>query len=117
MGFVDRMQEFYQDMDLLVIPSHFEPMGMVAVEAMACGIPVLATDVPGLNEVVKHRVNGWTCAPRSTRALIGAIEEILDMAAAERISIASQGTREARSYSLREFSQKLQRFYNSLNTI
>lgn len=114
-GFVDRMQEFYQDMDLLVIPSHFEPMGMVAVEAMACGTPVLATDVPGLNEVVKHEVNGWTCAARSSRALVRAIREILDMPADRRESITRQGTRDAQGYSLREFSLELQQFYNSLH--
>jgi glycosyltransferase involved in cell wall biosynthesis len=113
-GFVADMKAFYLEMDLLVIPSHFEPMGMVAVEAMACGIPVLATDVPGLNEVVQHNVNGWTYPGRSAGELCRALEKILAYDPEDRNAIREQGIKDARKFSLLEFCGKLQEFHSSI---
>jgi starch synthase len=45
---------------LLVVPSSYEPLGMVALEAFACGTPVVAADVGGLPEIVTDQT-GWTC--------------------------------------------------------
>jgi D-inositol-3-phosphate glycosyltransferase len=108
------MNTFYREMDLLVIPSHFEPMGMVAVEAMACGTPVLAANVPGLNEIVKHKINGWTYASLSVSKLADAIEEILDGDPEEIVAIIERGIEHASEFSLKIFSRKLQEYYASL---
>lgn len=61
-GTVDpaHMHEYYQVADLAVVPSEFEePFGMVAIEAMAAGAPVLATRKGGLPEIVKDSVTGF----------------------------------------------------------
>ncbi len=61
-GTVDpaRMHEYYQIADLAVVPSEFEePFGMVAIEAMAAGAPVLATRKGGLPEIVQDGVTGF----------------------------------------------------------
>lgn len=61
-GTVDpaHMHEYYQVADLAVVPSEFEePFGMVAIEAMAAGTPVLATRKGGLPEIVKDGVTGF----------------------------------------------------------
>lgn len=113
-GYVSDMKTFYQEMDLLVIPSHFEPMGMVAVEAMACGIPVLAADVPGLNEVVHHQKNGWTYAGSSAGNLSRTITDLLEGDPAERKSIIDRGIQDARRYALEEFSKELHEFHSTL---
>ncbi len=113
-GFREDMKAFYQEMDLLVIPSHFEPMGMVAVEAMACGVPVLAANVPGLNEIVKHKINGWTYPSKSVTELTRAIEGILDSDPEEIQAIIERGIDHARAFSLQEFSRKLQDYYTTL---
>jgi glycosyltransferase involved in cell wall biosynthesis len=114
MGFVSEMKGFYQKMDLLVIPSHFEPMGMVAVEAMACGIPVLAADVPGLNEVVKHEVNGWIYPGGSAEELSLAIQKIMATDHEERAAIVEQGIRDARKFSVREYKSQLRKYYMTI---
>jgi glycosyltransferase involved in cell wall biosynthesis len=62
-GIVQDMNQFYPTLDILVIPSRWEPMGMVAVEAMACGIPVVAARVGGLAEIIHHRQNGLLYDP------------------------------------------------------
>jgi glycosyltransferase involved in cell wall biosynthesis len=115
LGFVKDMRTYYQQMDILVIPSHFEPMGMVAVEAMACGIPVLAANVPGLNEIVKHEENGWTYTPRSVTELIKALEGILDCSPGKIEMIIKQGMKHAGSFSLQVFSGKLNNIYHSIS--
>lgn len=61
-GTVDpaHMHEYYQVADLTVVPSEFEePFGMVAIEAMAAGTPVLATRKGGLPEIVNDGVTGF----------------------------------------------------------
>lgn len=114
LGFEADMNTFYREMDLLVIPSHFEPMGMVAVEAMACGTPVLATNVPGLNEIVMHKVNGWTYASFPPGELAGAIEAVLDLDPEEIAAIITKGIEHASKFSLKIFSGKLQEYHASL---
>ena len=47
------------DLDALVINSSSEAFVMVAIEAMACGTPVIATDVGGTREMIQHQFNGW----------------------------------------------------------
>lgn len=51
----------YQDSDALLFPTRFEGLGYVALEAMACGKPVIASNNSALPEVVEHGVNGLLC--------------------------------------------------------
>ena len=48
-----------QSLDLLVINSSSEALVLVAIEAMACGTPIIATDVGGTVEIIEHKTNGW----------------------------------------------------------
>jgi len=50
--------------DVVVVPSRYEPFGLVAVEALAMGTAVIATEVGGLQEIVHHAVTGWLTPPR-----------------------------------------------------
>jgi N-acetyl-alpha-D-glucosaminyl L-malate synthase BshA len=58
-GVVDRIVPLLQTADLLLLPSRTESFGLVALEAMASGVPVIATDVGGLPEVIEHSVTGY----------------------------------------------------------
>lgn len=48
---------------LFVLPSHYEGHPKALIEAMACGLPVLGTAVPGIREVLVHGKTGWLCHP------------------------------------------------------
>ena len=62
-----------QALDLLVINSAAEPFGLVALEAMACGTPVLAAATGGLTEIIEHGKDGWMFPPRDEESLAAAI--------------------------------------------
>lgn len=64
--------------DLVVQPSHFEALGLSAVEALACGVPVVASAVGGLVDFVIDGVNGRTRPPRDPGALAVAIRELVE---------------------------------------
>jgi glycogen(starch) synthase len=58
------LARLYQQARLAVVPSIYEPFGMTALEALACGRPVVASRVGGLKEIVKHRVTGFLAEPK-----------------------------------------------------
>ncbi len=73
------VQELYQAMDVVAVPSAFEGFGLVAAEAMAAGRPVVATKVGGLKEVIADGETGVLVYPGDTaslaRALIGILHD------------------------------------------
>ncbi len=73
----DRLPLYYTAADVCVIPSHYEPFGLVAIEAMACGTPVVASDVGGLQFTVVPEETGLLAPPQDTAAFATAIDRIL----------------------------------------
>ncbi len=53
------LPDYYNGADVLVMPSHYESFGLVALEAMACGTPVIASRVGGPSSFIDHHVNGY----------------------------------------------------------
>ncbi|MBD2021032.1 glycosyltransferase family 1 protein [Leptolyngbya sp. FACHB-36] len=68
---------YYAAADVCVVPSHYEPFGLVAIEAMACGIPVIASDVGGLQFTVVPEKTGLLAPPKDEAAFAAAIDRIL----------------------------------------
>ncbi|MEZ4352503.1 MAG: glycosyltransferase family 1 protein [Myxococcota bacterium] len=63
--------------DLFVMPSKTETLGFVVLEAMSSGLPVIAANAGGIPDMVKNAETGALVDPEDTRALVGAIREIL----------------------------------------
>jgi glycogen(starch) synthase len=63
--------------DVLVVPSIYEPFGIVALEGMATGVPVVASQVGGLAEVIEHDKTGLFVYPRSPDSIAWGIGKIL----------------------------------------
>jgi len=64
LGKQDRVHEKLGLADLFLLPSDEESFGLAALEAMACEVPVIATKVGGVPEVVTHGVDGYLIPPR-----------------------------------------------------
>ncbi len=73
----DRLPLYYTAADVCVIPSHYEPFGLVAIEAMACGTPVVASDVGGLKFTVISEETGLLVPAQDVDGFAKAIERIL----------------------------------------
>ncbi len=73
----DTLQYYYSAAEALIMPSDYESFGMVALEAMACGTPVIASEVGGLAFLVQDEVNGFHVPTREPEALAGQICRLL----------------------------------------
>lgn len=74
LGKVADMAALYPAFDLLMVPSRTEAHGLVAAEAMACGIPVVAARVGGLQSVVRERITGTFAVPDDPKSLAAGAE-------------------------------------------
>jgi len=91
--------------NLVVVPSRYESFGLPALEAMACGIPVLATRVGGLPEIIDETV-GVLVEPNDHRALAEAIHaSVTDHALAERVVVS--GPAKAKKYDWRVIAPRI----------
>jgi glycosyltransferase involved in cell wall biosynthesis len=78
LGFVDSETRdcLYRSVDAAVFPSLYEPFGIVALEAMAAGCNVIASEVGGLAEVVDHRRTGLTVRANDSESIAWAVDQI-----------------------------------------
>src|SRR5579859_7803647 len=63
LGKQDQVYHLLSEADLFLLPSQLESFGLAALEAMACEVPVIATNVGGVPEVVEHNVDGYLVEP------------------------------------------------------
>jgi L-malate glycosyltransferase len=75
-----RIRDYLGLADLFLLPSDLESFGLAALEAMACEVPVIATNVGGVPEVVTHGVDGFLVPPRDVAAAGKYAIEILSRA-------------------------------------
>ena len=76
LGFRTDMERILQTADVFAFPSKREGLGMAAVEALACGVPVICEDNRGTREYVRDGVNGIVCSDNSVSAMKAAILKI-----------------------------------------
>ena len=77
LGKQDSVAEILSVADLLLLPSENESFGLVALEAMACEAPVVASKVGGLPEVIREGIDGYLIAPKDIKAMASRTVEIL----------------------------------------
>jgi phosphatidylinositol alpha-mannosyltransferase len=90
----DRLPSFHAACDVFCAPATGrESFGIVLVEALAAGLPVVASDIPGYREVVRDGVDGLLTPPRDSRAVAAAVARILEDAdLSKRLSEAGRET-------------------------
>ncbi|HEX5227231.1 MAG TPA: glycosyltransferase, partial [Bryobacteraceae bacterium] len=109
-GFIEDLDGFYAALDLYIMPSRSEAWGLTALRAMACGLPVVASDVGGLAEVVEPGKSGWLVEAESAGALADAIVD----AASDRERLAEMGRsarQRAEQFSIERTVERTEQFY------
>ncbi|MDG5470625.1 N-acetyl-alpha-D-glucosaminyl L-malate synthase BshA [Jeotgalibacillus sp. ET6] len=77
LGKKENVEELYSLSDLMLLLSEKESFGLVALEAMACGVPCIGTNVGGIPEVISDGVNGFICEVGDIENIVAKAEELL----------------------------------------
>jgi glycosyltransferase involved in cell wall biosynthesis len=104
---------FYSRMDIFVLPSILEGFGIVLLEAMAAGIPVVATNVNGIKEVVVHKDSGLLVPPKNPKAIADSVSSIIDDPELAE-NLASEGLKRAKLFDIKDHIVKLDHLYTNL---
>jgi len=109
----DTLPYYYSAADAVVVPSHYESFGMVALEAMACGTPVVASQVGGLAFLVQDGVTGFTVPVEEPAALA---EKLILLAndAELRRQMGENAAAFAREYSWEKIANRMVGLYQKL---
>jgi len=99
---------------IFLYPSRREPFGLSIVEAMACGVPVITTDVFGPREIIRHNYDGFAVPPDDARALADSVEYLLsDEKIREQIAQNALKTVEEK-YDIKNHSMQLVAIYQEI---
>lgn len=111
-GFVDERElpHLYAASDILCLPSTFETQGIVSLEAMALGKPVVGADYLALREIIQNGRNGERFAPGDDAGCAAKIEKVLNNCAAYR----SDAIRTAGKFSVEKVTDRLLKAYDSV---
>ena len=113
LGFVTRMIDAYALFDALIIPSEHESFGLVAVEAQCMKIPVIASNVPGLNEVVIENISGLQFESKKPEDLARQISKLMSDKALQ-TDLAEKAYRYAMRYDIEKYYSKMMQAYAEL---
>lgn len=108
--------ELMASIDLYCLPSRYEGLPFSALEAMAAGRPIVATDVPGINEVVADGKNGLLARPDDAEALATAIRRVLDEPGLGR-RLAAEGSETVKGYSFEAMIAKYETLFIEMASI
>lgn len=108
-----KMPRILNQHEIFILPSLYEGNPKVLLEAMSCGLPVIGTNVPGINEIIKHRENGYLCEINAESIKKAILEVLENNALKEKIS---QNARKTilEEYGLDKVLQKELRIYEAL---
>jgi D-inositol-3-phosphate glycosyltransferase len=109
----DTLPYYYSSAEAVVVPSFYESFGMVALEAMACGTPVVASEVGGLAFLVQDGLTGYTVPVDEPEALAGRLTELINNPGL-RQRLAQNAAEFAREYAWEKIASRIAELYTRL---
>jgi glycosyltransferase involved in cell wall biosynthesis len=114
LGYVNDKNQFFSEVDIFCLPSLRETFGLVLLESMAHGIPVIASNIPGIDEVVTDGENGILFSPGDHHDLADKIENLINDENIRRSIVDEALSRVKQSYSVDRLRDDL---YNIISTL
>lgn len=78
LGFRKDIPELNSISDIFCFPSYREGLGLASIEAMSCGLPIVTSNVHGINDYSQNGVTGYKCAPTDVEGFAKAIRDLID---------------------------------------
>ena len=114
LNYVENKKEFFQDIDIFCLPSIDEAFGLVLIESMAHGVPVIASDIPGIQEVVENTRNGLLFKPCDYHDLAHQIDFLVNNNE-KRLSIIDKGFKDVKEkYTLDRLTHDLREIFKKI---
>lgn len=115
LGKTDDMLSLLKSADVMVLPSFREGLSKSLVEAASMSLPIITTDVPGCNDVVKNEYNGFICEVKSIESLKQSIKKIIELSAEKRNEMGING----RKIAISKFDENIviQHYFKVVKTI
>ncbi len=113
-GYYSPIENIYGVCDVLCVPSLMEGLGMVVLEAMHFNVPVAASDIGGIQEIIEDRINGLLVQPRDAKGLADAVVNLLiDKELAQYFR--EQGQKTLQEFTLEKMARQIEQTYHSLS--
>ncbi|RDE14738.1 MAG: hypothetical protein C4K49_07235 [Candidatus Thorarchaeota archaeon] len=113
---IDRIPSLMNSIRVFLYPSREEPFGLSVIEAMACGVPVITSNIHGPSEIVTHAYDGFTVSPGDVDELTKAVRRIMsDFALRVKLGKNARNTVEKR-FDLQKHSMLLLQLYQNLQS-
>ena len=109
----DKLPYYYSAAEVVVMPSHYESFGMVALEAMACGAPVIASEVGGLAYLVRDGETGFTIPAEEPETLCEKLSWLLNDAELH-AKMSAQAAAYAQDYAWEKIAKQIVDVYEEL---
>ena len=110
LGYRKDIPELNHSADAFCFPSHREGLGLAAIEAMACGLPLITSNVHGINDYSEEGITGYKCAPADVDGAQSAIAQLLaDVSLRQRMGATNRVC--AKKYSVEKIVAKMKELY------
>jgi len=109
-GFHNHPEKLYASSDLFVLPTKEDTFGNVCLEAMACGVPVIATHTAGASEIIDHGINGYVIKTRDAGELADRIKQQLNQK--ERLAMGAKAAEKAAGFTMERHLDQLFSLYD-----
>ncbi len=109
-GHVDDVGDHLAALDTFVFPSRHEGLGSTLLDAMQAGLPIVASDVDGIPEIIEHEVNGLLVPPGDAYALALAVQRLRDDPELAR-RLAAVGRQRVAGYTAAAMAERYRRWY------
>lgn len=116
LGYIQDVSQFYSKLDCLVIPSLWEPMGMVVIEAQLAGVPIIASDIDSFKELITDKQNGIFFKSKNVQDLINKIEFLVKDNELQK-KIIYNAYNSSQNFSTSSYLPKLKQLYYLLTNI